>query len=436
MNDYEVIIIGGRPAGSTLAARLGKQGVRTLLLERAAFPSLPAASSPIIYAPTMKMLDEIGADESEYARGTPKIRRLYIESAAMSAGFPIPEDAGRDYGYAIDRARFDAALWRTASRYPSVEAREGFNVTDLLREGDRVTGIVGLDAQKNRHTIKSNLVIGADGRFSLVARTMNAAVIDEHDTHPTTLYYAYWKNVRPHKGEAATSVAYEGIPGLGYLMMDSADDTAAVCVEGRAELLNPLPGEVNTFYLEMLKSQPAVWERLVDAEMVTDVRGMRKIGNLYRQAGGDGWALVGDAYHQKDPLDGQGIYNAVFTAKALAWAIRYWRSGEKTWDDALDWYDETARIKTYAMYKSLLNRVQTSFYAAQPEIPPWAQQTVLRWISEDPEMHRLFGRMITRQIPADAVTLMSPPVMARAVMRGGLRDLRERIEAMLPPLGK
>ena len=45
---YDVIIVGGRPAGSSLAARLGQQGLRTLLVERASCPSLPAASSPII----------------------------------------------------------------------------------------------------------------------------------------------------------------------------------------------------------------------------------------------------------------------------------------------------------------------------------------------------------------------------------------------------
>ncbi|MBC8098595.1 MAG: FAD-dependent monooxygenase, partial [Armatimonadetes bacterium] len=40
--DYDVIIVGGRPAGSTLAARLGQYGLRVLLLERGTFPSLPA----------------------------------------------------------------------------------------------------------------------------------------------------------------------------------------------------------------------------------------------------------------------------------------------------------------------------------------------------------------------------------------------------------
>ena len=53
MNDYDVIVVGGRPAGATLAARLGRQGLRVLLLERATFPSAPAASCPVIYPATI-----------------------------------------------------------------------------------------------------------------------------------------------------------------------------------------------------------------------------------------------------------------------------------------------------------------------------------------------------------------------------------------------
>ncbi len=266
----------------------------------------------------------------------------------------------------------------------------------------------------------------------LVARKTNAQTTDEHHENPTSLLYAYWRDLAPyHADGSAASVAYEGEPGIGYLVMDSADNTAAVVIEGRAEMVNPGAGQAETFYLEKLSQLPALWARLHDAEMITSVRGMRRVGNCYRQPGGAGWALVGDAYHQKDPLDGQGIYNAVFTAKALAWAIRYWLQDEKTWDEALTWYDETARIKTYAMYKSVLNRVQVSLYP-QNQPPEWLQNTVGRWMMEDPALHSLFGRFITRQMPADMMRLMTPPVLAGAVVRGGLRDLRQRVRARLP----
>ena len=76
---FDVIVVGGRPSGSTLAARLGQQGLRVLIVDRGEFPSVPAASCPVIYSSTMRLLDEIGADEAEYARGTPRLQRWITE---------------------------------------------------------------------------------------------------------------------------------------------------------------------------------------------------------------------------------------------------------------------------------------------------------------------------------------------------------------------
>ncbi len=429
--DFDVIVVGGRPAGATLAAYLGKQKLRVLLLERATFPSLPAVSSPIIYAPVLQMLDEIGAREDEYARDTPKIRRMVnVMGDGLTFPIPIPDYKGRDYAYAVDRARFDAALWDAALRFPTVTGYQNFSVTDLLMDGGRVIGVVGTDAHKQTRCFTAPLVVGADGRFSLVARKMNAKARDEHNDLPTTIYYAYWRGVTPIDADGPTASTYGITPGVGYLVMDSADDTAAVCIEGRSELLDETDSDTEGFYLKLLRGNPLLWERLQSAERVTTVRGMKRIRNLYRDAGGDGWALVGDAYHQKDPLDGQGIYNAVFSAKALADAIKRYRAGELlTWDAALAWYDETVRIRTYSMYRALLGRVQATLYAPQP--PEWVMHSAVRWVMNDDQMQQFVGKFMTRQIPTDVANLLLPPVAVSALVRGGLRDLRDRVRQRL-----
>ncbi len=270
----------------------------------------------------MKLLDEIGADKSAYACDTPRIHRVIGASRDFAVTIDIPHAHGRDYAYALDRARFDAALWDNALSLPSVEGRQNFNVTDLLCEGNRVVGLIGRTGKGAEETFTADVVVGADGRYSLVARKMDARVYDEYTAHPTSLYYAYWSGVLPYDANGATAVAYAGEPGYGFLVMDSADGQTLIGFEGQSDLLNPPPGEVASFYLDIVRRHPNIATRTTEAQMVTDVHGIRRIGNLYRQPGGVGWALVGDAYHQHDPLDGQGIYNAVFTAKALAWAIR------------------------------------------------------------------------------------------------------------------
>lgn len=393
-------------------------------------PSVPGASMPIIYSSTMKMLDEIGAREDEYAAGTPRIRRMVSHTPDVQAALPIPAAHGRDYTYAIDRGRFDHALWQTAER-AGADARDCTSFLDLVWEGDddarRVIGAVIRTAGSPQETVYADLVVGTDGRFSAVARKAGAETFDVHEENPTTLFYAYWTGVAPYDDNGPAAVAYGEGKGIGFLVMDSADGTTAVGIEGRSGLLEAGAGNAETFYLDMLRTIPALWNRLTNAHPVTDVRGMKKIGNLYRTPGGPGWALAGDAYHQKDPLDGQGVYDAVFTAKQLAAAVLGWKRGEMTWPTALAGYESAVRAETYPMYRATLERVRTNLYT---ELPPWAtklaSRTILRWLIEDPLCQEEVGKMMTRQAAPDQI--MSPPILIGAMLRGPLRDLKTRLE--------
>jgi flavin-dependent dehydrogenase len=429
-SEYDVIVVGGRPSGSTLAARLGMAGLRVLMLERAQMPTLPGASCPIIYASTMEMLDEVGADEGAYARATPKIRRMVNAGEAVKGEIAIPMLNGRDYGYAIDRARFDFALWENALRFPSVEGRLGWSVIDLVWEDGRVVGVTASAPGQPRQEIRAAVVVGADGRFSVVARKAGAAQRDEHVEFPTSIYYAYWKNAPPFDGRGAAAVAWGDGTGFGFLMMDSADDTVVVAVEGQSVIIDPAPGRVNAWYDALIARYPAVGSRMRHAERITDVRGMKNVGNLYRQPGGSGWALVGDAYHQKDPLDGQGIYDAVFTAKALAAELTAYFSGAQDWETTLRRYDSTARSETYPMYQSTLQRVQVSLYDSSPEWLKWAAANSFgRWLFEDRLIREQLGLMLTRQISPREV--MSTPMVVGALLRGPLRDLSRFLDRQI-----
>src|SRR5690606_37394441 len=109
-------------------------------------------------AATLELLDEIGADEALYARGTPKIQRMVqVIGPGLALPFDLPDLNGRNYGYAVDRARFDAALWETTLSYPSVEGRQNFAVTGLLVEDGRVRGITGYGPDKQPVEISAGL---------------------------------------------------------------------------------------------------------------------------------------------------------------------------------------------------------------------------------------------------------------------------------------
>ena len=426
----DVIIVGGRIAGSTLAARLGQSGLSVLLLERDELPSLPAASSPIIYAPALSLLDEIGADESAYAHNTPRIRRWIIEAEnTFKVEQPIPPVHGRDYAYAIDRARFDAALWETAAASPCVDARQHTSVTDLLWDGDRVIGVKAKDTRTGETiTARAPLTVGADGRFSLVARKVNAPSPAATTTTPPPTITPTGKTsprrttARPPRicsAPAATTACCSWTAPTAKL---SSPPKAA-----RTKCSSP-PASPNNSTRTCSAAHPSVRARLKNARRVTDVHGMKKIGNLYRQAGGPGWALVGDALHQKDPLDGQGIYDALFTAKALADAIRAHHTNELDWTAATHRYEQAVLDETLPMYRATLSRVNREIYTRRPA---WFMHTAARWLYEDEQYRQHWARLFVRQTDPD--TWFNYRVALMPILRGLWRDITQRLPNLTTP---
>ena len=415
MTDYDVIIVGGRVAGASLAIRLGRAGVRTLLLERASMPSLPSASSPIIYSPSMALLDELGIPENVYAPSTPPIRSWVMEAETYwKVQLAVPHAHNRDYSYAIDRAVFDQALWQEAMNSPCCHVNMQKSVTHITSiEG----GVAVQTHDGGRYTAKR--VVGCDGRFSRVAQAFEAGIHHHDEREPTNLYYAYWEGVQAYDtGEAVAHMVSQG-GDFGFLLAESSAGRTMVTIEGRSDLLTPAKGEsVEVFYHHFLQRSSSVSNRLRGAACVSPVKGMKRVGNFYRQAGGDVWALAGDAVHQKDPLDGQGIYDALFTSKALAHAIIAWHAHQLTWEEALEQYQRTIWEETAPMYRSTLARVKRELYARRSA---WFMRTLARWLYSDPVYQQHWGRLFVRSLPPEQ--WWSWRVVLPAVVRGALKQV-------------
>lgn len=416
---HDVVIVGGRPAGASLAARLGARGVRVLVVDRAKFPSMPTVpSSPALYPSAMKLLDEIGLDESSYADPHARMRHFTFEfDPWWSTSMTVPPSHGRDYTRGVDRAQLDTALWKHLERFPSVERREEFSVRELLRDGSgRVTGVVGSSNGGDDERIEAGCVIGADGRFSMVARLASAPVIEERNEHASTVYFADWEGVAPpreglHGGHVCTNGR-----GLDVLFFAMPGGRFSVNTHSRADRTD-VRGDAQTYYLETIRSMPAAARRLSGARQVSRVVGIKRIGNGYRQASGAGWALVGDALHYKDPVDGQGIYDALLEAKLLDAALARFLAGT-SWDEAMAGYAETVRAETRPMFLATTDRLKRELYS-EPPVP--VIRTVMRWMMTDPAFQAQFLRYLSRDISPDG--WMSGSLVAGAVMRGIGRDL-------------
>jgi 2-polyprenyl-6-methoxyphenol hydroxylase-like FAD-dependent oxidoreductase len=419
---YDVIIVGGRPAGASLAARLGARGFSVLVVDKASFPSQPEVPScPIMYQASMRLLDEIGITEDRYAASATRVTTgvLGVEGI-FQAVMHVPEMFGRSYICGFDRAAFDEVLWRHLAKYPSVSTREQFTVSELVRgEAGRVVGIEGSERGGPKETFGATLcVVGADGRHSFVARKVGAPIVEDCSERTSTIHFAQWEDLAPC--DAAPDPVVQLISngrGKNILFFPSMNGRVGISTHVRTDRADT-KGDAQNYYLSLLRSFPTVLRRLEGARQVGPLLGIRRIANRYLAHGGPGWVLVGDALHHKDPVDGQGIYDALIEAKRLAEILTQVRDRALPWTQALADYQRAVAQETGGMFQESMKRLERELYS---EFPTPVIRTLLRWLMQDPEYQRRFLYFLGRVIPPE--NWLTPSLALGAMARGAKRDL-------------
>lgn len=420
---YDVIIVGARIAGASLAARLGAAGLQVLILEKDTFPGRAVVSCPLLLSSGMQLLDEIGVDELLYAPDNTRFAGVALEMSEFFRTFvDIPDVYGRHYLYGIDRQVLDEVLWQNLDRFPNVTQLDNFSVGTLQTDNDgKVTGVTGMFKGGESRTFWGDAVIGADGRHSVVARKAQAAVTEEVTKYNTAVYYAYWEGVAPYQAQGKEWIQiHSGCNGFSAVVIPASNGLTGVLVQCRYDYFNA-PAGVDEWYHNTIRTFPRVFQRLKNAKQVTALNGMKNVGNLFRQASGKGWALVGDAYHQKDSYDAQGIYDALLGAKILAVQLTKWKTGDKTWGEAMQLYSREVYDALHPMFRSTLDRLKREMFASPS---PKMANGLLRWVLTNKKYRDRFGLLATRSISPKSWA--SPGVMITAILNGAVADLRRK----------
>src|SRR5262249_35093265 len=170
---YDVIVVGARVAGAATAMLLARQGLRVLAVDRASFPS-DSISSHQLQVPGVALLHRWGLLAKLTAAGTPPARRVRFDAGGglvMNGRFPAYDGVGALYS--PRRPLLDTILVE-AAREAGAEVRENFRVTQVMASEGRVTGIRGSARGRLAVTETASLVVGADGKRSLVADAVGA----------------------------------------------------------------------------------------------------------------------------------------------------------------------------------------------------------------------------------------------------------------------
>lgn len=309
-HDAEVIVVGGGPAGSSTAAALAEHGLRVLLLDKASFPRHKACSDYVNPAGA-QLLAEMGLLDDLLRAGAHSMEGMLVHAPNGSrflANYAKAEPGRAAIG--LSRIHLDHLLLERA-KSAGVTVCERAHVRDVLRVGDRVVGVAAtIDGKRNE--IHANLVIGADGRNSVVARSLGISVPMRWPRK--TGLAAHFRGVTGLDRYGEMHVGRHIYAGLAPLECGLTNITLVASdrsVDQRA-------GSIEDFFAEALRALPAVAEKLERAERVGGIRGVGSMAHRTRRTAGDGYLLVGDAASFLDPFAGEGIYEALRAATLAA----------------------------------------------------------------------------------------------------------------------
>lgn len=324
---YDALVVGAGPGGAATATALAQAGLKPLLIDRAAFPRDKVCGDAVSgkSVDVLRRLGALGAvapgdrlDSWGVTFGGP-------HGDAVSIPFTRSPGQGPAPGFLAPRLAFDAALAGHAVAAGATLWEEA-TVEALVRDGPRASG---LRVRRGRalETVRAPLVVGADGAYSAVARSLGfSQLVPRHYCAGLRAYYEGVTGFHTH-GFIELHFVEEAIPGYFWIFplpggrANVGLGMLSAVVKRRGVQLKPL--------LERLVAHPRFRDRFAQARRVGPVRGWGlPLGSRTRPLSGDGWMLVGDAASLIDPFTGEGIGNALLSGTLAArWAAEAHAAG-------------------------------------------------------------------------------------------------------------
>jgi len=338
---YDVIVVGARCAGSPTAMLLARKGYKVLVVDRAKFPS-DTLSTHILHPPAVESMQRWGLLERLVATGCPPIDTYTFDTGPFTlAGAPGTDAA--PVAYCPRRTVLDKLLVDAASE-AGAEVREEFAVQEIVVEDDRVVGIRGHGKDGAIVTEHADVVVGADGRSSFLAKAVDPA---QYNERPPFLgaYYTYWSGL-PMDGRFEMCLR----PGCGFAAAPTHDDLTLVIAGWSYDQYEAKRDDVEANYVATFDIAPGFAERIRGAKREARFAGTA-VPNFFRKPYGPGWALVGDAGYNKDFITAQGILDAFRDAELCATALDEAFSATRSYDEGMAGYHTTRDAHVLPMFE-------------------------------------------------------------------------------------
>jgi flavin-dependent dehydrogenase len=321
-SQFDVVVIGGGPAGSTVSTLVADAGLSVGLFERERFPRFHIGESLI--PETYWVLKRLGMlEKMQRSHFVKKYSVQFVNAnGRLSAPFYFWDNKPHECSqtWQVVRSEFDKMMLDNAREH-GVDAHEGVHVLEVLFEGERAVGVRIKDVDGARRDVRAKVVVDASGQAAMLQNRFKLRLWDP--VLNKGAIWTYWEGAYRDTGrdEGATMVLQTPDRQGWFWYIPLHDNIVSVGIVAPFDYLFKGRTSHQQTYQEEVERCPAVKQRLEGARRATGYFLTRDYSYRSTTSAGDGWVLVGDAFGFLDPLYSSGVLLALKSGELAADAI-------------------------------------------------------------------------------------------------------------------
>ncbi len=386
-----VLVVGGGPAGSTVAGFLARAGVDVTIVEREIFPRYHIGES--LLPSCLEILTLLGARELIESWGFQKKPGAYLEWMGEQWSLDFGELRGNyQYAFQVPRGEFDHLLLKHA-RSQGARILEGVQTTQILFDGERPFGAVCL-ARDSGETLEIhfNYLVDASGRAGIMS-TKYLRNRQHHSVFKNVAVWGYWDGAQRLDGRQAGAIAVGSIADgwVWGIPFSNGQMSVGAVIHRDAFRAARQSCSAHQIYCDAIASSPLVSRLTRTGNLTSEVKVEQDYSYTSERFTGAGFFMAGDAACFLDPLLSTGVHLAMYSGLLAAASIASLVRGEVMEDQAISFYEQSYR-RAYLRFLVFV----AAFYENRGKLGYFSKAEELTLFQTDPhDIKRAFLNLVS-----------------------------------------